>query len=162
MGKGIENRGSQVHHVKRGDLLAKEHSKEIRNFTSVAMGVLVCKKCGENIILSFELFSKNEELVGNDRYPILELSIKVFKIISTLEAVSFLILLGIAMPLKYIWELPQLVQVVGMAHGVLFLLYIAFAVYVSQLLNWSVKKLFIAVLCSVVPFGPFYVERNYL
>lgn len=96
------------------------------------------------------------------KISILKKTIKVFKIISTLEAVSFLILLGIAMPLKYIWELPQLVQVVGMAHGVLFLLYIAFAVYVSQLLNWSVKKLFIAVLCSVVPFGPFYVERNYL
>ena len=88
--------------------------------------------------------------------------IKVFKIISSLEAISFIVLLGIAMPLKYIWDMPQLVQIVGMAHGVLFLLYIAFAVYVSQLLNWSVKKLFIAVLCSVVPFGSFYVERNYL
>jgi integral membrane protein len=92
----------------------------------------------------------------------LEKVIKVFKVISSLEAISFLVLLGIAMPLKYVWELPQMVQVVGMAHGVLFLLYIAFAVYVSQLLNWSVKKLFIAVLCSVIPFGPFYVERNYL
>ncbi|MGK0386555.1 MAG: integral membrane protein [Patiriisocius sp.] len=92
----------------------------------------------------------------------MEKVIKVFKVISSLEAISFLVLLGIAMPLKYVWELPQMVQVVGMAHGVLFLLYIAFAVYVSQLLNWSVKKLFIAVLCSVIPFGPFYVERNYL
>lgn len=88
--------------------------------------------------------------------------VKVFKIISSLEAISFIVLLCIAMPLKYIWDMPQLVQIVGMAHGVLFLLYIAFAVYVSQLLHWSVKKLFIAVLCSVVPFGPFYVERNYL
>jgi integral membrane protein len=96
------------------------------------------------------------------KIPILKKAIKVFKIISTLEAVSFLVLLGIAMPLKYVWDLPQLVQIVGMAHGVLFLLYIAFAVYVSQLLNWGIKKLFIAVLCSVVPFGPFYVERNYL
>lgn len=89
-------------------------------------------------------------------------TIKTFKIISTLEAISFLVLLGIAMPLKYIWDLPQLVRIVGMLHGVLFLLYIAGAVYVSQLLNWSTKQLIIAVLCSILPFGPIYVERNYL
>lgn len=89
-------------------------------------------------------------------------TLKTFKIISILEAISFLVLLGIAMPLKYIWELPQMVQIVGMAHGVLFLLYIAGAVYVSQLLQWSTKTLFIVLACSVIPFGPFYAERKYL
>ena len=92
----------------------------------------------------------------------LEKTIKSFKIISTLEAISFLVLLGIAMPLKYIWDFPQMVQTVGMAHGVLFLLYVAGAVYISQKLNWSTKQLAIAVFCSVLPFGPFYIERNYL
>ena len=66
------------------------------------------------------------------------------------------------MPLKYIWGLPQMVQTVGMAHGVLFLLYIAGAVYIYKKLGWTPKQLAIAVFCSVVPFGPFYVERNYL
>ncbi|OAB78053.1 DUF3817 domain-containing protein [Cochleicola gelatinilyticus] len=89
-------------------------------------------------------------------------TLKTFKIISFLEAISFLVLLGIAMPLKYIWELPQMVQVVGMAHGVLFLLYIAGAVYVSQILQWSTKTLLIVLACSVIPFGPFYAERKYL
>lgn len=96
------------------------------------------------------------------KFLALDTSVKTFKVISTLEAISFLVLLGIAMPLKYIWEMPQMVQMVGMAHGVLFLLYIAGAVYISQKLNWSIKKLAIAVLCSVIPFGPFYVERKYL
>ena len=89
-------------------------------------------------------------------------SVETFKIISTLEAISFLVLLLIAMPLKYIWEMPEMVQIVGMAHGVLFLLYVAGAVYISQILNWKTKTLFIVVLCSIIPFGPFYVERNYL
>jgi len=92
----------------------------------------------------------------------LDKTVATFKLISTLEALSFLVLLGIAMPLKYVWEKPEMVQVVGMAHGVLFLLYIAGAVYVSQRLNWSLKTLTIAVLCSIIPFGPFYVERKYL
>jgi len=92
----------------------------------------------------------------------LEKSINTFKLISTLEAISFLVLLGIAMPLKYFWEMPQMVQIIGMIHGVLFLLYIAGATYISQQLNWTIKKLSIAILCSVLPFGPFYIERNYL
>ncbi|MGB0788445.1 MAG: DUF3817 domain-containing protein, partial [Marinirhabdus sp.] len=50
-------------------------------------------------------------------------SVKTFRIISVLEAVSFLLLLGIAMPLKYIWGSPEMVRIVGAAHGVLFLAY---------------------------------------
>ncbi|QNJ98715.1 DUF3817 domain-containing protein [Constantimarinum furrinae] len=90
------------------------------------------------------------------------LSVKTFKLISTLEAISFLVLLGIAMPLKYIWGLPQMVQVVGMGHGVLFIMYVIGAVIMYKKLNWSLLTLMIAILCSVLPFGPFYVEHKYL
>lgn len=92
----------------------------------------------------------------------MEKSIKTFRFISMLEAVSFLVLLGIAMPLKYIWDMPQMVQIVGMAHGILFVLYVMGAIYMYQKLNWTLTQLFIAILCSVLPFGPFYVERKYL
>ncbi|MBT0607985.1 DUF3817 domain-containing protein [Aequorivita echinoideorum] len=91
-----------------------------------------------------------------------ELSVKSFKIISILEAVSFLVLLLIAMPLKYMFEMPQMVQVVGMAHGILFILYLGGAIYMYKKLNWSIGTLFIAVLCSIIPFGPFYVEKKFL
>tara|TARA_R110002050_G_scaffold298001_1_gene460392 strand:+ start:839 stop:1159 length:321 start_codon:yes stop_codon:yes gene_type:complete len=100
------------------------------------------------------IFAKN--------YFTVELSVKTFKLISTLEAISFLVLLGIAMPLKYIWEMPEMVQIVGMAHGVLFILYVGGALYMYKKLKWSIADLFIVVLCSVLPFGPFYVERKYL
>tara|TARA_Y100001968_G_C19364589_1_gene721771 strand:+ start:299 stop:640 length:342 start_codon:yes stop_codon:yes gene_type:complete len=88
--------------------------------------------------------------------------IRLFKIISTLEAISFLVLLLVAMPLKYIWEMPEMVRMVGMAHGVLFILYILGAYYLYEILNWKLKQLFIVVLCSVLPLGPFYAERKYL
>jgi integral membrane protein len=93
---------------------------------------------------------------------LLELSVKSFRLISTLEAISFLVLLGIAMPLKYIWDMPQMVQIVGMAHGVLFILYVGGALYMYIKLNWAISDLLVVVLCSVLPFGPFYVERKYL
>ncbi len=91
-----------------------------------------------------------------------ELTIKTFRLISTLEAISFLVLLGIAMPLKYIWHMPQMVQIVGMGHGVLFVLYVAGAIYMYKKLKWSILDLFIVIMCSILPFGPFYVERKYL
>ena len=89
-------------------------------------------------------------------------SIKSFRLISTLEAISFLVLLGIAMPLKYIWHMPEMVRIVGMAHGVLFVLYVGGAIYMFKKLNWTLTELFIVIMCSVLPFGPFYVERKYL
>lgn len=89
-------------------------------------------------------------------------SIKIYKIVSTLEAISFLLLLLIAMPLKYIWDLPQMVQIVGMAHGILFVLYVIGSYYMYEILNWKLKTLLLAILCSVIPFGPFYIERKML
>ena len=92
----------------------------------------------------------------------MQLNVKTFKIISTLEALSFLVLLGIAMPLKYIWDQPEYVSVVGMAHGVLFMMYLYGAWIMKEKLNWSWQVLLIAFACAVLPFGPFYVERKYL
>jgi|TARA_B110000259_G_C13839585_1_gene332107 integral membrane protein len=92
----------------------------------------------------------------------MNLSIKSFKIISVLEALSFLILLGIAMPLKHIAGIPEPVSVFGMAHGILFILYILGALVMKRKINWPLQTLLIVILCSVLPFGPFYIERKYL
>ncbi|MDT0294324.1 DUF3817 domain-containing protein [Mesonia ostreae] len=89
-------------------------------------------------------------------------SIKVFRLISVLEAISFLVLLLIAMPLKYIWDMPEMVRIVGMAHGVLFVLYVIGAYWMYEKLNWSFKVLMIVVLCSILPLGPFYADNKYL
>ncbi len=88
--------------------------------------------------------------------------IKIFRWTSILEGISFLTLLFLAMPLKYIFDLPQMVQIVGMAHGVLFIAYLVGAVWMYKPLRWDTKTLFIVIACSVLPFGPFYVENKYL
>ncbi len=88
--------------------------------------------------------------------------VKSFKHISLLEGISFIVLLGIAMPLKYFYNMPEAVSIVGMAHGVLFILYLMGAFYMYEKLNWSLTTFGIVVFCSIVPFGPFYVDRKYL
>lgn len=85
-----------------------------------------------------------------------------FRRIALAEAVSFLLLLLIAMPLKYMWGLPIYVRVVGMIHGLLFVLYVVMAFAVSDSLRWSPRTLGLALLASVLPAGPFFFERRYL
>jgi len=92
----------------------------------------------------------------------LQNQIKFFKLISILEGISFLLLLLIAMPIKYIYQIDIYVRIVGMAHGVLFITYILGALLLFNQLNWNKKTLLIIILCSVVPLGPFYVEKKYL
>ena len=72
-----------------------------------------------------------------------------------LEGMSFLVLLGIAMPLKHLAGWPHAVQVVGMAHGVLFLIYVALILYAGWAQKWRKVKVVAGLLASVVPFGPF-------
>lgn len=86
---------------------------------------------------------------------------RFFKIIATLEGISFLVLLLIAMPLKYAYDMPEYVRYVGMAHGMLFIAYIVLAVILKMEENWPVKKFLIICLASVIPFGTFYIERKY-
>ena len=90
------------------------------------------------------------------------ITLKTFRVISLLEALSFVILLLVAMPIKYILGNPELVRIVGMAHGILFVLYILGALLFKNKLNWSNQILVVVILCSIIPLGPLYVDRKYL
>jgi integral membrane protein len=87
--------------------------------------------------------------------------IKSFKTIALLEGISLLALLFFAMPMKYIFGNPIFVKNIGMAHGVLFLLYIVFAVVLKIEQKWEMKKFGIICLASIIPFGTFYIEKKY-
>jgi integral membrane protein len=87
---------------------------------------------------------------------------KFFKIIAWLEGVSLLALLFFAMPMKYIFNNEIYVKHIGMAHGILFILYIALATLLKIELKWDFKKYFIICIASFIPFGTFYIEKKYL
>lgn len=76
------------------------------------------------------------------------------------EGVSYLLLLGIAMPLKYLAGYPLAVEVVGWVHGLLFMLYVAAVAEVMINRNWSLTETAVALVASVVPFGPFLLDRR--
>ena len=84
------------------------------------------------------------------------------RVIGWWEGVSFLVLLGVAMPLKYFAGWPQAVRVVGMAHGVLFLLYIWAAIQAALERDWTWKRTALVLVASLLPAGPFIVDAKIL
>lgn len=82
------------------------------------------------------------------------------RLIGMIEGASYIVLLGIAMPLKYFADMPHAVRVVGMAHGVLFIVFCLALVHAWAERAWPlgrVARLFVA---SLLPFGPFVVDRG--
>lgn len=88
--------------------------------------------------------------------------IKFFRGISFFEGLSLLLLLFIAMPLKYVWGNPEYVRIIGMAHGLLFVVYVFLAIMTKFELNWKAKTLAVVLFASIVPFGTFYIDKKYL
>lgn len=87
-------------------------------------------------------------------------SIRNFRIITFVEGVSFLVLLFIAMPMKYIGGNPLPVKYIGMTHGMLFILFIGLLYFASSEHKWSWKFNIVAVLSSLIPFGTFILDLN--
>jgi len=86
--------------------------------------------------------------------------IRQLRIIGIIEGISFLVLLGVAMPLKYLAGMPRAVSVVGMAHGVLFILYLAALVHAHTVVRWPIRRVLTVLAAAVVPLGPFLIEGS--
>jgi integral membrane protein len=82
--------------------------------------------------------------------------------IALLEGASYVLLLFIATPIKYLNDDPQYVKLLGMPHGLLFILYIVFAFILKNDFKWNLKTFGIILLASIIPFGTFYVDWKYL
>ena len=86
----------------------------------------------------------------------------IFRLIALLEGVSYLLLLFVAVPMKYMSGDESYVKMLGMPHGLLFLAYIVLAFMISSELKWNRRTLITVLVASVVPFGTFYVEKKFL
>lgn len=80
--------------------------------------------------------------------------------IAFIEGISYLLLLCIAMPLKYFADIPEGVKYIGWAHGVLFVLFCFYLLKVWIGYKWSFWKTTVAFLSSLIPFGTFILEKQ--
>lgn len=85
-------------------------------------------------------------------------SLKALRVFALVEAVSYLLLVGIAMPLKYCWGMPMAVKVCGMVHGVLFLLVVWLAMRACFEHRWPKRRVALLLFASLVPVWPFLLD----
>ena len=85
---------------------------------------------------------------------------KVLRVIAWMEGVSFL-LFGVSMPLKYGFDITEPNYVIGMVHGILFVIYNLLILKHFKLKNWSIRETIFLCFLSLVPFGTFYGDHKY-
>ena len=85
----------------------------------------------------------------------------IFRWISLLEGLSYILLLFIAVPLNMVLAMI-LVKLLGMPHGILFILYLFLAFFLKDRLSVEQNQTAIVFLASIVPFGTFYVDKKFV
>jgi len=87
-------------------------------------------------------------------------NVKNFGLINTIEGYSYLLLLFVAMPMKYLLGFPLAVKIVGMAHGVLFIAFLILLVIAWQDRKWDFSENIIFFIASLIPFGTFFTKKK--
>ncbi len=82
------------------------------------------------------------------------------RLVSVLEGTSYLLLIGVAVPVKYILGDPSLVRVLGRIHGGLFVLFLIALARVAASEPWGWRRVAGAILAAMAPFGAFWFERR--
>lgn len=87
-------------------------------------------------------------------------TIKRFRLISAIEGLSYLLLVFIAMPIKYLGDNPYFVKIFGMAHGVLFILFMLSLFEVKNRNKIETGLMFQLFVLSLIPFGALLIEKR--
>ena len=87
-------------------------------------------------------------------------NVKKFRLINSIEGYSYLLLLFIAMPLKYMMGIAIAVKIAGMIHGALFIAFCILMVLAWQEVKWSFKENVLFFVASLIPFGTFYTKNK--
>jgi len=83
-----------------------------------------------------------------------------FRIIGFMEGISYLVLLFVAMPLKYLYGMPLYTKIAGMTHGVLFIIFLALLLQAAGRYNFSKKDSIMFFVASLLPFGTFFTDKR--
>ena len=87
-------------------------------------------------------------------------NVKSFGIINSIEGYSYLLLLFVAMPAKYLLGFPIAVKIAGMIHGVLFIIFLFLGVKAWIEAKWSFMQTIIFFIASLIPFGTFFTKSK--
>lgn len=83
-----------------------------------------------------------------------------FRIIGFIEGISYLILLFVAMPMKYMMGIAIATKIVGMIHGILFIIFLVLLMQAAQIHKFKMKDFIIFFIASLIPFGTFFTDKR--
>jgi len=86
--------------------------------------------------------------------------IKLYRCVSVIEGLSFVVLLFIAIPFKYLLHIPEPVKYLGWVHGFLFILFVTILLITGYTFKWKPSRIGAYFLYSLVPFVPFIIDRK--
>lgn len=95
-------------------------------------------------------------------FKLIKTNIGRLRLLGYIEGVSLLLLIGIAVPLKYYLHLPQLTRIPGSIHGALFLLFIFNTISVAIEYRWKTALVLKVITACIIPFGTFYIDHKIL
>ncbi len=93
-------------------------------------------------------------------FSLLQTSLGRLRVLGFIEGVSFLVILLVTMPLKYVWAMPEPNKIFGIVHGLLFVFYVMAVVQIKVEQDWKMSKMGLALLASIVPFGTFWADKK--
>lgn len=80
--------------------------------------------------------------------------------LSLIDAVTYVVLVGVAMPLKYAADMPMAVRVVGMVHGVVWMLFMCQLMRARFEAEWPSSRIWLLSIVALVPVIPFFLDRS--
>lgn len=83
-----------------------------------------------------------------------------YRVIAWIVGVVLIVLVLVAMPLKYLAHRPELVQTIGPVHGFLYMGYLALAFDLARRAGWAYSRTLLVLLAGTVPFLSFVAERK--
>jgi integral membrane protein len=106
-------------------------------------------------------FLSPQEICGNEAALMTpKQTVNLFRRTALAEAVSYLALLGIAMPLKYVWGIPLAVKVIGSVHGALFVAFCLTLALAMRAARWSLGRGVMLFIASLIPLLPFWLDAR--
>ncbi|MBK7652568.1 MAG: DUF3817 domain-containing protein [Flammeovirgaceae bacterium] len=91
----------------------------------------------------------------------MNIRLRSLRVIGLTEGISFLVLLLVAMPLKYYFNMPMAVKIVGWAHGVLFIAYLVVVLLCYRIMKWNWFGFMVALGASLIPAGTFWLDKSW-
>ena len=93
-------------------------------------------------------------------FSLLRTQLGRLRLMAYIEGISLLFILFVTMPLKYGFNYPEPNKVIGLIHGLFFIMYVFAVVQIKIEQQWGSRKTFLALLASVIPFGTFWADKK--